>query len=301
MLNIQENPDFGKNKENTTYYSYYWKPYKKIWNIFYEFLDWENVTSQIKNDMLWDLIEINESVYNNLINENKDKFFKKQEIKNEINFYLYPEKIEEKFLLLIQKFENKEKILKALQFVKNKHEWQFRDENTPYWTHLVLTAIYVINNNWTSDEVLLALLHDVIEDQFKPGLYEEIESIFWKTILEWSILLSKIRNWIKIDNKEYYLEISKNISLLKVKWCDRLSNLYWTYFWPDIEWNLDYLYKTKKEIIPLIEREFPDLASQMYDIIDYLKENTVISDEIKSRINDLKKIIDIKDSLCLWK
>lgn len=282
-------------KSKTKFFSFFWIPHKKIWNTYYHFEKWNFKKSHITNDMLWDLIEISESIFNNLILEKQDVSSKNNSIIREIKFALYPEQIESKFLSLIQKFSNQKQILAALDFVKNKHEWQYRDENTPYWTHLVLTAIYIIENNWNENDVIIALLHDTIEDRFTPWVGEEIKNLFWRNILNWVIILSKIRNWVKVDIKQYYSEIKRDISLLRIKVCDRLANLYWTYFWPDIDWNMNYLFKTKKEIIPLIIDIFPELAEKMEEIINFLRENTNIPEEYKKRIEDLREIREIKE------
>ncbi|MDR3150326.1 MAG: hypothetical protein LBU14_01555 [Candidatus Peribacteria bacterium] len=58
---------------------------------------------------------------------------------------------------------------------------------------------------------------------------------------------------------------------------------------------MNYLFKTKKEIIPLIIDIFPELAEKMEEIINFLRENTNIPEEYKKRIEDLREIREIKE------
>lgn len=298
MENItNENKNNLPQTEKETFFSYFGEPYKKIWNKFFKYEDWIFKIWVIRNDELSNLIEISDNIFSNLIKEKDEKMNKNKDIIYEINIALYPDEIEKRFLTLIQDFDKKDVIINALNFVKEKHKWQYRFEFTPYWTHLVLTATYIIQNNWSYEEIIASLLHDVIEDQDYEWLSDEIKKQFWIEVLNIITTLSKIRNWKKIGLNEYYSEISQKLSCIKIKACDRLANLYWTYFWLDIDWNLNYLFKTKKEIFPLIEKDFPDLVEKMNEIILYLRENIKISDKHQNRINDLKKIRELKDNL----
>jgi len=304
MLDMIKNNITTTNNNNESnkekFYSFFWKPYKKIWNDFFEYIDWRFVKVGIKNEKLWDIIEISKNIFEKLISKDIERLDKNKDIEAEINIALYPEKIENLFLSLIEKLENKKQIIKALDFIKEKHEWQYRDENTPYWTHCVLTSIYIIENWWKCDDIIVWLLHDIVEDQFYEWLLEEIQKLFWKNIVDKVVTLSKIIDWKRIDDTIYYKKISTDNSLLLIKACDRLSNLYGTYYWPDIEWNMNYLFKTKRDIIPLLEKDFPELVNKMNSIILFLRENIKLNEKQLKRIEDLKKIREIREELS-WK
>ncbi len=120
--------------------------------------------------------------------------YKSKSIEDEINICLYPEKIESRFSDLIEKNfpDKKDLFYKALNFIKEKHKWQFRDENTPYYCHLMLTSIYCFENWGWENEVLASLLHDTLED---TGVtYNELIELFWKEVanLVKSSIISKM-------------------------------------------------------------------------------------------------------------
>jgi (p)ppGpp synthase/HD superfamily hydrolase len=217
-------------------------------------------------------------------------------IEQEIDICLLPEKIESRLEKLIDKYfpKNKKDFIKAINFIKEKHSNQYRDENTPYWTHLMMTAIYCIENWWTKEQVTASLLHDILEDTSVS--FNELKNLFWEKIANLVKLVSFSVDWQKIEDEKYYENLTKNKEAILIKWVDRLSNIYSTIFSEDIEWKKWYIERTKKEIIPLIEKYYPKLAQQIIEVVEYLWKNTLTQEQIK-RIADLKKIKEIKENL----
>lgn len=111
--------------------------------------------------------------------ELKNIFLNKANIENELMFILSPEDSEKWFLSLLEKYnpEEKENILKALKICKEKHHEQYRDEWTEYYAHPIFAAIKWIEFWQESQDIIILLLHDTIEDTDLS--YEDIK----KTIL----------------------------------------------------------------------------------------------------------------------
>lgn len=297
LENIENNEISSENNEKTTYYNGDTQPIQKIGYDFYKYINGKHEKVDLDNYTYEDLVEIDKDIWDKMILEEDEILLNDQRILNEINLALYPEEVEKRFLWLIEKLDNKATILIALDFIKEKHEWQFRKENTPYWAHCVLTAIYTIENGWSNEDVIVALLHDTVEDQYYEWLYDEIEELFWKSVLEKVIILSKERKGERISNEEYYKWVTDNDSCSRIKWADRLSNIYWLYFGENKVWNMKYLEKTRKEIFPIIIERFPDLAFKIDEAIKVLIKYGSISEEHKKRIEDLKKIRELKDNI----
>jgi len=297
LENIENNEISSENNEEITYYNGDCQPIQKIGYYFYKYINWKHEKVDLDNYTYEDLVEIDKNIWEKMILEEDKILLDDKKILNEIKLSLYPEEVEKKFLWLIEKLDNKSTILIALDFIKEKHKWQFRKENTPYWTHCILTSIYTIENWWNNEDIIVALLHDTVEDQYYEWLYEEIEELFWKEVLEKVIILSKERKGERISNGEYYEWVINNDSCSRIKWADRLSNIYWLYFSDNKVWNMKYLKKTRNEIFPIIAEKFPDLASRINEAIKVLIKYGSISDEHKKRIEDLWKIIELKEKL----
>ena len=116
---------------------------------------------------------------------------------------------------------------KALEFAKEKHEGQVRDEGTPYYEHIKGTMEILINEaNTREDEVLtVAALHDILEDT--DCSYEELKTKFGKRVADCVQLLTW--DWKNGQSFEDYAKgifESKDFKYArKVKLADRLHNL----------------------------------------------------------------------------
>ncbi len=219
------------------------------------------------------------------------------DITKEIDICLYPNLIESRLIKLIENNFSweKEEFIKAINFIKEKHKNQYRDENTPYWTHLMMTAIYCIENGGNKEQVIASLLHDILEDT--EVKFDELKQLFWEKVANLVRLVSFSVDWKKIEDEIYYENLRKNKEAILIKWVDRLSNIYSTIFTQDLEWKKWYLERTKKEIIPLIKLFYPKLAEKILEWVKFLEKNNEISLEQKSRISDLKKIKEIKEEI----
>ena len=204
---------------------------------------------------------------------------------------VYPEKLEEKFNFLIQNYFTKSEIntiKETVNYIKDKHLGQFRKESTPYYTHCLLVAINFMNYEIsTVEDILVCLLHDVIEDNPYTKI-EEIAGKYGNYVAESVLGLSKIRNGIKITDVDYYSYIQNNENIAKYKGYDRLSNLYSLYY--ATEWNKrdKYIIETEEKILPILDNFNLDVANKIREILGYLRLHPTLTVSEVARIQELK-------------
>lgn len=164
---------------------------------------------------------------------------------------------------------------KALEFAKEKHEGQVRDEGTPYYEHIKGTMeILVKEANTQEDEVLtVAALHDILEDT--DCTYEELKERFGERVADCVQLLTW--DW---ENGQSFEDYAKGIFesedfkyARKIKLADRLHNL-------------RTLPKTNNP--EKIQRKIDE--TERYILIYDRQAPKVLMDKIKAQINDLKSM-----------
>jgi (p)ppGpp synthase/HD superfamily hydrolase len=192
---------------------------------------------------------------------------------------------------------DKKKLLEALSFAKENHIWQTRDEWTPYIIHPISIAIYAMKDWLDTDAVIVCLLHDVVEDTQKDNDYiqNEIVKRFWNNVLFMINKLSKKIGNKKKEIRKYYEEIGNDILLSKIKWFDRLHNIYSLLLQPKKEKVENYIEKTEKEIFPLIY--WTETFYNIQSILEIIKKNSENFDIYKERLKNIKKANEIKDKL----
>lgn len=140
----------------------------------------------------------------------------------------------------------KTQILQAMQFCKQKHAGQFRDEWVPYFSHPFFVAILWIREWLSTEDIIVLLLHDTLEDT--DTTKEEISALFSPRIAEKVYFLSK--NFF--EKEEYYQNIASSSELQILKGLDRLANLHSLHY-ADVKKQEQYKQKTKKEILPILD------------------------------------------------
>ena len=164
---------------------------------------------------------------------------------------------------------------RALEFAKEKHEGQTRDEGTPYYEHIKgVMEILIKEANTREDEVLtVAALHDVLEDT--ECTYEEIDAIFGQNVADCVKLLTRdSKNGQTFE--EYAKAIFENEEFKyarKIKLADRLHNL-------------RSLPNTKNPA--KIQRKVEE--TEKYILIYDKQSPKVLMDKIKAELNVLKGV-----------
>ncbi|MFN3599315.1 MAG: RelA/SpoT family protein [Aquificaceae bacterium] len=136
---------------------------------------------------------------------------------------------EERLLKLLG--DRDEKVIKALEFIEEKHCGQYRKSGEPYIVHPIEVAIILAELGMDKITIIAGLLHDVLEDT--NTTYEEIKEKFGKEvadIVEGVTKLGKINlkdlQTQKAENyRKLILAFSKDLRVIFVKLADRLHNM----------------------------------------------------------------------------
>ena len=96
---------------------------------------------------------------------------------------------------------NTDMIYVAYKLAKSAHSHQFRRSGAPYIEHPVQLAYIAAQLSLDATAISAALLHDVVEDT--PYTYENIETIFGKSVAELVDGVTKLRKNVSCNGKGY--------------------------------------------------------------------------------------------------
>jgi len=242
---------------------------------------------------------INKDVFEKEINNEENNLKIINGIKNELEYTTSFDKTEKRFFDMLNKRKdlNKDKILNALNFAKEKHLWQVRDEWTQYIIHPMSVAVYAMKDWLDTDAVVVCLLHDVVEDTQEDydKIQNDILELFWERVL---IMVNKLSKRMKDRQKEineYHEDMSTDVLVTKIKWFDRLHNVYSLFLQPKKEKVVKYIEKTKKEILPLVS--WTEICYNIENILKIIEKNTKEFDLYKEKIDNIKEIKNKKKEL----
>lgn len=152
-------------------------------------------------------------------------------------------------------------ISRAYEFAERVHQGQVRDSGERYFEHCQRVAVFLAGLPLVAvDDIVLAFLHDCIEDGFMPpgllratfgdNMARAVATISKNTPLfdEHSLTVISRR---KKDIDDYFFGISKSPAFVRrVKCADRLDNLLSMGVWPP-ERKKKYILETERYILPL--------------------------------------------------
>jgi len=153
------------------------------------------------------------------------------------------------------------KIQRAYWLAKLVHKVQKRDSGERYFEHCRRVSVTLLKyNTATADEIVIALLHDCIEDGFIPK--DVLEMLFGSYVAYAVEKLSKVTIYfdeigmvekIRKDTADYYATISKSDAhIRKIKISDRSDNLQDISAWSE-DRKFAYFEETKRYILPIAE------------------------------------------------
>ncbi len=128
---------------------------------------------------------------------------------------------------------NRDLIIKAYEYSKNKHEGQTRRSGEPYIHHLIEVGYILATLQAGPSTIIAGILHDVIEDT--DTSIEEIGTLFGDDIMMIVDSLTKIQR-MKLshrprselaaeDHRKIFLGMAKDIRVIIIKLADRLHNM----------------------------------------------------------------------------
>jgi (p)ppGpp synthase/HD superfamily hydrolase len=120
------------------------------------------------------------------------------------------------------------KIKKSIAFAKQYHDGQLRRSGEPYYSHLIEVANITLQNSNSTDIIIAALLHDILEDT--ECTLTRIDFLFGKDVANLVSGLSKTGDFVdsfKADSQTINLKKIDNFSkdLYLIKLADRLHNM----------------------------------------------------------------------------
>lgn len=171
------------------------------------------------------------------------------------------------------KITNKDGIIKAYNYAKEKHAGIKRASGEDYIYHTMRVAKFVAEWGFPSESVMAALLHDVVEDCNVTVM--EIEEIFGATIANLVNTVTKIDKHMKecegLTKEEIHalsdakLQQYMSDKALYIKIADRLDNLYTLDIF-DKEKQLKKTQHTREILIPMVIQE------EAFKLLDELEE-----------------------------
>ena len=155
---------------------------------------------------------------------------------------------------------------KALQLAERIHAGQFRDEGTPYIEHILRVAS-TVQTHGNDTDVIVALLHDVVEDS--DLTVTDIESEFGEEIAAAVGLLTK-RKDLSFD--DYMAAIAADSTALYVKLADRLDNIQSLQHCGKPEKVRRYLKETCSTFLPAVKKSEAADLKRFRDLISGIEE-----------------------------
>lgn len=206
----------------------------------------------------------------------------------------------EEFNFLQKTFDYIKKIPERNPKMKKRKNWE------DYIVHLVETAriLLEISNNLSFKQVIVALLHDSIEDIIEENdvVEEELKNLFWEDIAKSVRKLSKDdlpknleeehREHLKRIRNAKYCENLENLDdfELNVKFADKIHNLR-TLYWLEKKFIERYFHDACKYYLPLAQKRNKKAANLMFEelvkIYKYLHEDkidNILNAEVEKRV-----------------
>ena len=125
---------------------------------------------------------------------------------------------------------NKNKIIKAYKYAKEKHKNQKRKSGEPYIIHPLNVAYILAKLGLDTETICAALLHDVVEDT--DSTYNDIKELFGTDIAnivegvtKLSILFKTTEKTKAENYKKMFIAMEKDIRVIILKLADRLHNI----------------------------------------------------------------------------
>ncbi len=205
-------------------------------------------------------------------------------------------------------------ILKAYEYTKLAHDWQFRLSWEHYLVHPVKSTEILL---WLKPDlytIQACFLHDVIEDT--PKTSEDIKEAFWDEVAflcEWMEKISKVKyRWEERSIwslRKMFIAMAEDLRVIFIKLADRLHNMKTLHHHPNPEKRKRIALETINIYAPIADRLWLfnlkiSLDQECFKILEYKKYKSLKKElkELKPFISaftkDAKKKINI---LLRWK
>ena len=179
-----------------------------------------------------------------------------------------------------QENDQKYKVYLAYKIAKKAHKGQMRDEGTEYISHPIAVSKRLTN----PDEIIIALLHDTLEDT--DVTYEEIKKEFGIAIADKIQLLTHKKG---ISYSDYLKLVCTDLIALKIKMLDRIHNVSSLKNCPNPIKVQRYIDETETVFLPIIDTHLSELNNPQYD--DLFAELEKEVQNVKQQIEEIGNIL----------
>lgn len=203
---------------------------------------------------------------------------------------------------------DKDLVIKAHDYAKEKHDGQFRSSGEPYYTHPVAVAQILADMRMDVTTIVTAILHDTVEDT--DATFEDLEEKFSKTV---SDLVNGVSKLTRIESqtlegkqaenfRKLLLAMSEDIRVLLVKLADRLHNMRTIEGFSKIEKRRRIALETLEIFAPLAERVGVHVIKEELEDLSFEQVNPEARESITNRLSFLREeggdlVKDIIDEL----
>jgi GTP diphosphokinase / guanosine-3',5'-bis(diphosphate) 3'-diphosphatase len=180
------------------------------------------------------------------------------------------------------------RLLKAISFAADKHSFQRRKDlaGTPYINHPIKVALTLmeIGNEYDTDLLIAAILHDTIEDTATHP--DEIIELFGVPVLKIVEEVTDNKDFSKEERKRLQITLAskKSLSARKLKLADKICNVSDIIHHPPGDWSverkLNYLLWAE-QVLEGLQGANDKLERHLADIIR--KGREILNDEFISR------------------
>ena len=180
--------------------------------------------------------------------------------------------------------------LNALEYARKIHIGMRKDAITPEFQHQLEIAHFIrtMNHHLIDSPNTLAVifLHDTLEDYAETHQIslDSLTARFNKTIADSVVTISKIRNGIKLSNKDYYSEIAECPIASVAKGADRINNLTTMHPVFTKEIQRQYIQETREYVLPMLKQARHNFPQQegVYENIKFFLNSymTVVEDRL---------------------
>lgn len=169
---------------------------------------------------------------------------------------------------------DKELFIKAYEFAKEVHKEQYRDEGSPYITHIegIIDILRNELNDMNYYKWAVVALHDVLEDS--NTTYEELKSMFGELIAREVDLLTKRKSYDLGEYLKRMEDYEYSATIIKIKLADRLHNVR----------SLNHIIDNKREKVYKYIKE-----TESYYLPLSQKYNELLYDKLVSELKNLKE------------
>ncbi|MBI1301435.1 MAG: RelA/SpoT family protein [Alphaproteobacteria bacterium] len=190
---------------------------------------------------------------------------------------------------------NRDLVIKAHDYAKEKHEGQFRASGEPYYTHPVAVAQILADMRMDVTTIITAILHDTVEDT--SATFKDLEEKFGKTV---SDLVNGVSKLTRIEShtlegkqaenfRKLLLAMSEDIRVLLVKLADRLHNMRTIEGVNKIEKRRRVALETLEIFAPLAERVGVHVIKEELEDLSFEQVNPEARESITNRLSFLRE------------